>query len=233
MTEYKLPELQYAHNEFEPVISEEIMKLHHTVHHQNYVNGLNLHLKSLEEPECNIGELIILINKDVTIEPKKKEIILFNAGGHYNHSFYWKCMSKTPTKPNIPLTKQMERDFGSFDEFKKAFLASTLSVFKIGWQFLCYDPKNKKLAFYSTEQHGTPFEEGLLPILACDLWEHAWYLKYKTNKKEFLTKWMDLINWDNVSVFYDLAIKNKIVDFLSDGNVDLFFGSNNSEKSEF
>lgn len=230
MTQYKLPDLPYEHKEFEPVISEEIMKLHHLKHHQNYVNGLNVLLKELEEPECHIGELITLINKDITIDKKIKKKILFNAGGHYNHSLYWKCMTKLVTSPNIPLTQQIERDFGSMEEFKEKHLASILATYEVGWNFLCYDIKNKKLTFFSTAQHGTPFEHDLFPILACDLWEHAWYLKYKVSKKDFLTAWMDLINWDNVSVFYDIAVQNRIVDFLPDGNVDLFLDVENSEK---
>lgn len=224
MTEYKLPDLPYKHDELEPIIPKKIMKLHHLKHHQNYVNGLNTLLKQLKEPECHIGELIILIHKDMTIDKKLKDKILFNAGGHYNHSFYWKCMTRQETQPNITLMAQIVRDFGSMEEFKEKHLQSIMNTYEVGWHFLCFDTAKSKLTFLSTTQHGTPLVHSLLPILACDLWEHAWYLKYTVNKKKFLTKWQTLINWDNISVFYDMAVRAKNVDFLSDGNVDLFIG---------
>lgn len=232
MTEYKLPNLPYAHKDLEPFLTEEIMLLHHKTHHQTYINNLNISLKLTEYPECNIGELIILITKDVSLEQGLKDKLLFNAGGHYNHSLYWKCMdTKTTSEPNIPLTKQIEKDFGSLENLKKEFLAAAGSVLGIGWQFLCYDYENKKLVLHSTFQQGTPLCKNLFPILACDLWEHAWYLKFRANKKDFLAQWMTIINWENVSVFYDMAVKKRIVDFISDGKVDLFFGSDNSDKS--
>lgn len=231
MTKYELPDLPYSHEHFEPFIPKEIMDLHHKTHHQTYINNLNKFLEQTEYPECYIGQLIHLINKDVSLDPKLKSALLFNAGGHYNHSLYWKCMENDKLTANPALLTQIEKDFGTFENLKEKFLAAALSVLGIGWQYLCYDPKESKLVLFSTFQQGTPLPDGLFPLLACDLWEHAWYLKFKADKKTFLTKWMDVINWDNVSIFFDLAVRNKMVDFLHDGNVDVFIETGTEKSS--
>lgn len=221
MFEYELPKLPYDYNHFEPKISEQIMILHHKKHHQNYINNLNKKLEKTNYSDSSIGSLIIKVFNDPSLDSRLKDEILFHAGGHYNHSLYWLVMGSRIEDITIQFKQQIENDFKSFDNFKSEFINSALNVLGIGWQYLCFDPKKQKLILFSTYNQDTPLVHDFFPIIACDLWEHAYYLQYKTEKKKFLEIWFSLIDWKNVNVFFDMAKRNKYVDFFSDGKVDL------------
>lgn len=224
---YRLPLLPYEYDALSSNIDERTMKIHHTVHHQKYIDNLNNALKNTEYPETSIGELIQLIKKTSDLDNSLRNVLNFNGGSHYNHTMYWHCMSAEPTHNEVASTleSQINKDFGGAGQLKSTFLKACMDMTGIGWQWLCYDKKNKKLVLSTTYQQDNPLmlSDNLFPILACDQWEHAYYLRFNANKKAFLESWYEVINWKNVSLFYDMvAEKNMMIDFMSDGKVNLF-----------
>lgn len=223
---YQLPTLPYKYDALEPQIDENTMRIHHTKHHQKYIDNLNNALKSTKYPETTVGLLLNLIKKTSDLDTRLRNVLNFNAGSHYNHTMYWHCMSSEPAHKEMmrPLHDQIGKDFGDMNQLREKFLGECMGILGIGWQWLCYNSTDKKLVLYTTYQQDNPLimKDNLFPILACDLWEHAYYLKFNANKKDFLDGWYELINWENVSVFYDMVVDGKIVDFMHDGKVNLF-----------
>ncbi|KIJ34057.1 hypothetical protein M422DRAFT_233543 [Sphaerobolus stellatus SS14] len=186
---HTLPPLPYAYNALEPSISEEIMTLHHTKHHQTYVNGLNAAEKAYAASNT-AKERIAL-----------QAALKFNGGGHINHSLFWKNLAPDAKKggpggqlKNGPLKEAITRDFGSFEDFKKTVNAAAAGIQGSGWAWVGYNSQNKKV-----EVTTTPNQDPLLthvPLIGIDMWEHAFYLQYKNVKPDYLNAIWNVINFE-------------------------------------
>lgn len=200
MAKYELPELDYAYDALEPHISGEIMEIHHTKHHQNYVNGANSALEKLEDARKNdyIGVAATALSKDLA----------FNLGGHTNHSLFWKNLSPNGGgQPTGALAEAIDRDFGSFDAFKAHFKAAALGLQGSGWAVLGYDHIGERLVIQQlTDQQGN-VSINLTPLLMLDMWEHAFYLQYKNVKADYAEAVWNVFNWDEVAKRYEAATK--------------------------
>jgi superoxide dismutase [Mn] len=197
---YVLPELPYAYDALEPHISAEIMELHHSKHHQNYVNGANAALEKLEaaRKDGSIVAVVTALSKDLA----------FNLGGHTNHSLFWENLGPNGGgKPTGALAAAIDADFGSFDEFQKHFAAAALGLQGSGWAVLAYDKIGERLVIEQmTDQQGN-LSIDLVPLLLLDMWEHAFYLQYKNVKADYVAAVWNVFNWDEVAARYAAAVK--------------------------
>ena len=197
---YVLPELPYAYDALEPHISAEIMELHHSKHHQNYVNGANAALEKLEaaRKDGSIAVVVTALSKDLA----------FNLGGHTNHSLFWENLGPNGGgKPTGALAAAIDADFGSFDEFQKHFAAAALGLQGSGWAVLAYDKIGERLVIEQmTDQQGN-LSIDLVPLLLLDMWEHAFYLQYKNVKADYVAAVWNVFNWDEVAARYAAAVK--------------------------
>ena len=200
MTVYTLPELDYAYDALEPHISAEIMELHHTKHHANYVAGANAALEALQKAreEGTIGAQVTALSKKLA----------FNLGGHTNHSIFWKNLSPNGGgQPTGALAEAIDRDFGSFDAFKDHFKAAALGLQGSGWAVLGFDHIAGRLVIEQmTDQQGN-LSINLTPLLMLDMWEHAFYLQYKNVKADYVEAVWNVFNWDDVAARFDAASK--------------------------
>ncbi|ETW80141.1 manganese superoxide dismutase 3 [Heterobasidion irregulare TC 32-1] len=182
---HTLPQLPYAYNALEPHISEQIMTLHHTKHHQTYVNGLN----AAEEAYSKTHDT----KQRIALQSALK----FNGGGHINHSLFWKNLAPASEGggklADGPLKSALERDFGSVDEFKKKFNTSTAAIQGSGWGWLGLNPTTKKLEIVTTANQDPLISH--TPIIGVDIWEHAFYLQYKNVKPDYLNAIWNVINF--------------------------------------
>lgn len=197
---YVLPELPYAYDALEPHISAEIMELHHSKHHQNYVNGANAALEKLEaaHKDGSIAAVVTALSKDLA----------FNLGGHTNHSLFWENLGPNGGgKPTGALAAAIDADFGSFEEFQKHFAAAALGLQGSGWAVLAYDKIGERLVIEQmTDQQGN-LSIDLVPLLLLDMWEHAFYLQYKNVKADYVAAVWNVFNWDEVAARYAAAVK--------------------------
>ncbi len=192
---FELPKLPYSHSDLEPVIDATTMKLHHGKHHKKYVDKMN---ELLGETDKSLVELL-QDPKDV----KDKDAFLDNAGGHFNHSYFWITMSpKMNQKPSGKLADDINKQFGSYDKFKKEFVETGIKHFGSGWVWLCVNDGNFKVQSFDNQSN--PYIEKCgVPILGCDVWEHAYYLKYQNNREKYITSWFKVVNWDYISKKYN------------------------------
>ncbi|WP_025027724.1 superoxide dismutase [Caldalkalibacillus mannanilyticus] len=184
---HQLPPLPYDYTALEPYISEEIMRLHHTKHHQSYVDGLNkAEKKMLEARQKGNYELIRHWEREAA----------FHGAGHYLHTIFWNNMS--PAGGGVPhgeLAKQIEKDFGSFDLFKSHFTHAAKEVEGVGWAILVWAPRSHRLEILQAEKHQFLSQWDVIPILVLDVWEHAYYLQYKADKEKYIQNWWNVVNW--------------------------------------
>lgn len=184
----ELPDLEYDFSALEPVISGEIMELHHQKHHKAYVTNFNVAQEKLAEAQAK-GDF----STAIAMQPAIK----FNGGGHVNHSMFWKCLTapKDYALPEGALLKMIERDFGSLSAMQDTFTAATVAVQGSGWGWLGYDKANKRLAVTTTANQDPCVTTGLTPILGVDVWEHAYYLQYKNLRPDYVKNIWKIINW--------------------------------------
>lgn len=200
--DFRLPELPYDYDALAPYIDARTMKIHHSKHHAGYVKKLNAAVKDTEYSSLTIEQILAKIDSD-----PKNDAIRNNAGGHYNHSLFWEIMTPKSTVPEGELFNVVEKSFGSLQDMNDEFRAAALSVFGSGWAWVCAD-KNKELFITATENQDNPMmnkvvEKNGRPILGIDVWEHAYYLKYKNQRNEYIDNFMNLINWKQVSKNFD------------------------------
>ncbi len=195
---YTLPELPYDYAALEPVIDADTMHLHHDKHHAAYVTNVNDALSGLAEFESMpIEELMHNLDK---VPENVRTKVRNNGGGHYNHSLFWNLMSPTKTEPTGALLEAITTTFGSLEELQKAVSDAGLARFGSGWVWLTN--KNGTLIVESTPNQDNPLMEGNTPILGIDVWEHAYYLKYKNVRAEYLTQWWNVVNWNYASELF-------------------------------
>lgn len=196
-----LPDLPYAYDALEPYIDEETMHLHHDKHHNTYVNNVNAALA--KHPE--IGEDLEQLLSDVaTIPADIRQAVINNGGGHLNHALFWELMTPEKTEPSAALAADLEATFGSFEDFKAAFTTAATSRFGSGWAWLVVNPDGK-LEVTSTANQDTPISEGKTPILGIDVWEHAYYVKYRNVRPDYIKAFFSVINWNKVNELYAAA----------------------------
>lgn len=189
---YEISSLKYKYSDLEPHLNEETMRIHHTKHHQTYVDKLNAALEPYPDlAKLSVGELL----SDLTKVPEAiRQAVINNGGGHFNHSFFWEIIGPNGGKPLEQTVTLIDRDFGNFANFEKSFKDAATKLFGSGWTWLILD-KAKKLTIISTPNQDVPL--GQL-VLAIDLWEHAYYLKYQNRRAEYIDAFFKIINWDQV-----------------------------------
>ena len=195
MNKFSLPELPYAYNALEPHIDEETVKLHHDKHHLGYVNGANAALEALENARKN--------NDFKTIKAATRELA-FHSSGAYLHELYWKMLNQPKnSKPEGKFLDQINKDFGSFDTFKAQMTAAAATAEASGWALLCWEHSTNQLVVTYAEVHQHASVRSSTPILACDVWEHAYYLKYQNKRPEYIENWWNLVDWKKVADYFE------------------------------
>ncbi len=190
---YKLEKLNYNYNSLEPFFDEETMIIHHTKHHQNYINNTNNIIKETDEKLFKIPTKI-LINKLNFFPKEKRKKLKNNLGGHINHKIWWKGLKKN-TNINIDFKKIIEKEFFSVENFKNLFTQEAINKFGSGWIWLIKNKKNK-LKITSTSNQDTPLTQDEYPIIGLDIWEHAYYLKFRNDKINYIKNFWNVINWE-------------------------------------
>ncbi|MEY8699681.1 superoxide dismutase SodA [Streptococcus ferus] len=196
-----LPDLPYAYDALEPQIDAETMTLHHDKHHATYVANANAALE--KHPE--IGDDLEKLLADVESIPEDiRQALINNGGGHLNHALFWELLSPEKTTISAELKADIEASFGSFDQFKEAFTTAATTRFGSGWAWLVVNQEGQ-LEVVSTANQDTPISQGLKPILALDVWEHAYYLNYRNVRPNYIKAFFEIINWDKVNELYQAA----------------------------
>ena len=197
---FELPKLPYAYEALEPYVDARTVEIHHTRHHQAYVDNLNKALEGHADlQKMSIEELLGNINK---VPSDIKQAVINHGGGHANHSFFWKIMaSKGGGETKGELAEAINKTFGNFGKFKEEFSAKAMSVFGSGWAFLILN-KEGKLQLKRQSFQNSPLMHGNIPILGLDVWEHAYYLKYQNRRAEYVEGWWNVVNWREVNALY-------------------------------
>lgn len=190
---FTLPKLQYDYDALAPAISPDIMELHHSKHHQTYVDKLNLALEGHEDlQQKSIEELLSNLE---ALPESIRTTVRNNGGGHYNHLLFWRMLSPASTAPSATLISKIEEKYGSLEDFKADFTTAALSVFGSGWVWLLPD-----FSIVTTANQDTPLStQGVTPLLGLDVWEHAYYLDYKNKRPDYIAAWWGVVNWDYVN----------------------------------
>ncbi|AMV29252.1 Mn/Fe superoxide dismutase [Gemmata sp. SH-PL17] len=196
---YTLPKLPYATDALEPSIDAKTMEIHHGKHHQTYVDNLN---KALAKTEW-LGKPIEELVRDYKKLPMELQApVRNNGGGHLNHSWFWQMMTKGGTPLKGELLKAIEASFGGVDGFKKEFATAATTQFGSGWAWLVKG-KDKPLALVKTANQDNPITDGHTVLLGCDVWEHAYYLKYQNKRADYVNAWFSVVNWDFVAALFE------------------------------
>jgi superoxide dismutase, Fe-Mn family len=193
---FSLPALPYAYDALEPHIDARTMEIHHTKHHQAYVNNLNAAIeKAPELANKSLDDLMRGIN---SVPEAVRTAVRNNGGGHWNHSMFWQLMDANKGgEPTGKLADAIKSAFGDFSKFKEQFAAAGGGRFGSGWAWLIND--GGKLSITSTPNQDNPLMDGKTAILGLDVWEHAYYLKYQNRRPDYITAWWNVVNWDAVS----------------------------------
>jgi Fe-Mn family superoxide dismutase len=201
---FKLPPLPYPVDALEPHIDARTMEIHHDKHHAAYVSNLNkavadfpdLQKQSVEELVRNLGAVPEAI----------RTAVRNNGGGHLNHSLFWQMMKPGGGQPSGALAEAITRSFGSLSSFKEALAKAGLGQFGSGWAWLTLD--GKTLRIEASPNQDSPWMQGKPLLLGVDVWEHAYYLKYQNRRADYLTAWMNVVNWDFVNERYEKALRS-------------------------
>lgn len=197
-----LPDLPYAENALEPHIDAQTMNLHRTKHHQAYVDGFNKAEAALADARTK---------NDFAAIQQLERLLAFHGGGHVNHSIFWKTMAPAGQggggEAAGALAAQIAADFGSFAAFKAQFQAAAVAVEGSGWAWLVWHPMIGKLLIQTMMNQQNLHIPGAVPLLGCDVWEHAYYLKYQNKRADYVTAWWNVVNWAEVGRMFDAAKK--------------------------
>jgi Fe-Mn family superoxide dismutase len=196
--ECKLPALPYSYDALEPYIDKETLSIHHDKHHAGYVKGLNNAIKKLAKARSE-GDFSL-------IKHWSKELA-FNGSGHILHTLYWENMSKRGGTPKGDLLENINSSFGSLEKFYAQFAAASKGVEGSGWGVLAFEPFMGSLVVLQAEKHQDLTLWGSYPLLVCDVWEHAYYLKYQNKRADYVDNFIKIINWNEVTKRYNM-IKN-------------------------
>ncbi|RXR07441.1 superoxide dismutase [Pseudoxanthomonas composti] len=194
-----LPALPYAYDALEPHIDAKTMEVHHSKHHQTYVNSLNAAIEGSKWADLPVEQLVSQVSE---LPDKLRPAVINHGGGHANHSLFWTVMS--PRGGGMPvgtLAKAIDTELGGFDAFKQAFTQAAITRFGSGWAWLCVD-KDGKLSVTSSANQDSPLMQGLTPVLGLDVWEHAYYLKYQNRRPEYIEAFYNVVDWNEVERRY-------------------------------
>jgi Fe-Mn family superoxide dismutase len=195
---HQLPPLPYDHAALEPHVDARTMQLHHDKHHATYVDKLNAALEKYQDLQQHSAAWL-LMNLDKVPE-EARTAVRNNAGGHVNHTMYWRAMApKGGGAPKGLLADAIKRDFGSFEKFKTEFDQAGEKLFGSGWVWLARTKDGGKLSVLTTPGHDNPIMQGQFPIIVNDVWEHAYYLKHQNRRPEFLEGWWLVANWQEAA----------------------------------
>jgi superoxide dismutase, Fe-Mn family len=198
---YEVPDLPYDYAALEPHIDEQTMRIHHDKHHQAYVDKANAALEGTEWADKPVDE--VLKNLD-QLPDDKRTAVRNNAGGHANHTFFWRIMSPDGGgEPSGDLASAIDDAFSSFDDFKTKFGEAGVNRFGSGWAWLVHDGSG--LAVTSTANQDSPVSDGQTLLLGVDVWEHAYYLKYQNKRPDYIQAWWNVVNWDEVAQRFSAA----------------------------
>ncbi|MDX7701791.1 superoxide dismutase [Aeromonas caviae] len=201
---HTLPALPYAYDALEPHIDAKTMEIHHSRHHQTYINNLNTALADL--PELAALPLEALLARIDSLPAQVQGAVRNHGGGHANHSLFWQVMSpQGGGEPDGELAAAIERDLGGLESFRQAFTQAALSRFGSGWAWLVVDGRGN-LQVVSSANQDSPLMEGLTPILGLDVWEHAYYLKYQNKRPDYIAAFYKVIDWSEVARRYVAAL---------------------------
>lgn len=192
---HQIPSLPYKYSDLEPHFDEQTMRIHHTKHHQTYVDKLNDALK--DYPDLAIKPIFELLADLKEVPEAIRTAVRHHGGGHLNHLLFWEMLSPQGGGPREETISLIDATFGSLDEFKARFKESALSRFGSGWAWLVLLP-DRRLQIISTANQDTPLSEGKYPVLGLDVWEHAYYLKYQNRRAEYVDAFFKIINWATV-----------------------------------
>lgn len=199
---YTLPDLPYAYDALEPYIDEETMHLHHDKHHNTYVTNLNAAIE--KHPELGEKTVEELLADFSSVPEDIQTAVRNNGGGHANHTFFWEILGPNAGgEPTGAIKEAIEAAFGSFEDFKEEFKTAATGRFGSGWAWLVV--KDGKLAITSTANQDSPLMDGQTPVLGLDVWEHAYYLKYKNVRPDYINAFWSVVNWDKVNEYFAKA----------------------------
>jgi Fe-Mn family superoxide dismutase len=203
---YTVPPLPYPFDALEPYIDAKTMEIHHDKHHKAYVDNLN---KAIEGTDLGNQPVEKLIANLASVPEKIRTAVQNNGGGHANHSLFWTIMGKGKGgKPSGALAEAINKDLGGFEQFTKDFTQNGLTQFGSGWTWLYVDHASGKQALGKTPNQDSPLMKGNTPILGCDVWEHAYYLKYQNRRPDYLAQFWNVIDWDAVAARFAAAKKS-------------------------
>lgn len=203
MSNHQLPPLPYAYDALEPYIDTQTMQIHHTKHHQAYVDNLNKALTGSEVASWPLEQLIRNLHQ---VPEAIRTQVRNHGGGHLNHSLFWNMLTpNAPATPEGDLAQAINATFGSFESFKEKFTAASLALFGSGWAWLVLNP-SKSLEISTTPNQDNPLTNNLTPILGLDLWEHAYYLKHQNRRADYIGAFFHVINWGHVNQLFKQAL---------------------------
>lgn len=200
---HTLPALPYAYDALEPHIDTQTMQIHHTKHHQTYINNLNAALEGTEWAEWPVEKLVAAVKQ---LPQNLQAAVVNQGGGHANHTLFWTVMS--PTGGGVPqgsVAKAIDEQLGGFEAFKDAFTKAALTRFGSGWAWLSVTPE-KKVVVESSGNQDSPLMNGNTPILGLDVWEHAYYLLYQNRRPEYINAFYNVVDWAEVERRYVAAL---------------------------
>ncbi|NYT74182.1 superoxide dismutase [Halomonas sp. QX-2] len=200
---HTLPELPYAYDALEPNIDAMTMEIHHSRHHQTYINNLNATLEGTGLEDVPVEELVANLDR---VPEAKRQAVINNGGGHANHSMFWQMMSPNGGgNPQGDVAKAIDAELGGLDTFKEEFKKTAVGRFGSGWAWLSITPE-KKLVVENTLNQDSPLMHGNTPLLGLDVWEHAYYLKYQNKRPDYIAAFFNVVNWEDVERRYQAAI---------------------------
>jgi len=200
---HTLPALPYAYDALEPHIDTQTMQIHHTKHHQTYINNLNAAVEGTEWAEWPVEKLVAAVKQ---LPQNLQPAVINQGGGHANHTLFWTVMSPTGGgAPQGEVAKAIDEQLGGFDAFKEAFTKAALTRFGSGWAWLSVTPE-KKVVVESSGNQDSPLMNGNTPILGLDVWEHAYYLLYQNRRPEYINAFYNVVDWAEVERRYLAAV---------------------------
>lgn len=199
---FTLPSLPYAYDALEPHIDAKTMEIHHTKHHQTYVDKLNVAIAGTTWENMDIEEILAQLEQ---VPADKKAAVRNHGGGHANHSLFWQIIGPDAGgEPTGELAAAINTTFGSFDAFKEKFEAAAAGQFGSGWAWLVVD--GEKLEIVATPNQDSPLSHNKIPVLGIDVWEHAYYLKYQNKRPDYCKAFWNVVNWTEVERRFEEAV---------------------------
>lgn len=201
---FTLPNLSYKYDALEPFFDARTMEIHHTKHHQTYIDKLNDALKPYPEWQQKTVEELLANIKEVPTAIRTA--VRNHGGGHANHTLFWQWLSPDDQQPALAGLSEMFQQLGGFETFKEQFAQAALARFGSGWTWLVANEK-RELSIISTANQDSPLSDGLIPLLGLDVWEHAYYLKYQNRRADYIEAFWHVVNWSKVAELYRSSSK--------------------------